>query len=248
MSTWVVPVLLHCGRTLRGWTRTPAVVANGFVMPVVMLSIVLLIFGQTIEAISAVDPVNRLVPLMIASAVLFAGIASAVALVTERRSGLHERFSTLPNPRLAPLLGRVCAEVVRALCSAVVVLALGVGLGFRSTPVGFVLILVLTACFALAIGTFITWIGMTASSPESVMAVTPLLMIMLFLNTGFVPLEGFPEAIRPVVAVNPLSAVAEAMIAAADGDLGPRALAGAAAWCLGLTALGAVLLARTRRP
>src|SRR5690606_8148070 len=101
MTTHRQTIWLHCGRTLRGWSRTPAVIANGFAMPILMLLIVLLIFGRSIETVSPVDPIARLVPLMVCAGVMFAAIASSVALVIERETGLLERFATLPNPSLA---------------------------------------------------------------------------------------------------------------------------------------------------
>lgn len=247
MTTHRQTIWLHCGRTLRGWSRTPAVIANGFAMPILMLLIVLLIFGRSIETVSPVDPIARLVPLMVCAGVMFAAIASSVALVIERETGLLERFATLPNPSLAPLLGRVLAEVVRGATSAVLVLIVGTALGFRSGPIGYLVIVLLAAAFAFALGTVMAWIGLTAKSPDSVMALTPLLMVLMFFNSGFVPLDAFPDLVQPFVRVNPLSVVSEAMtgFGASDGSLGE--LAAAVGWCLGLSVLGSWLLARALR-
>jgi len=240
-------IRLHCGRTLRGWSRTTAVVANGFVMPIGMLLIVLLIFGRSIEMVSSVDPIARLTPLMVCSGVMFAGVASSVALVVERESGLLERFATLPNPSSAPLLGRVVAEVVRGVASATLVLIVATAFGFRSGPVGYLVIVALAAAFAFALGAIMAWIGLTAKSPDSVMALTPLLMILMFFNSGFVPLDAFPDPVQPFVLVNPLSVVSEAMTGygASDGSVGD--LAAALGWCLALSVLGSWLLAGALR-
>lgn len=246
MSHPIQPVLLHCGRTLRGWSRTPAVVANGFIMPIAMLLIVLLIFGRSIEAISPVEPIARLVPLMISAGVMFAAIASSVSLVVERGAGLHDRFATLPNPPLAPLLGRVCAEALRGVATGALVLLVGTALGFRAGPFGYLGILALALAFSFALGTFTTWLGSTIATPEGVMALTPLLMILMFFNTGFVPLDSFPDSLQPLVRVNPLSAVTEAMTALGAGDATAGQLVGALGWCVGLVALGVALLARAR--
>lgn len=247
MNTLLRPIGLHCGRTLRDWSRTPAVIANGFAMPIIMLLIVLLIFGHTIEAISPTEPIARLVPLMVCSGVMFAAIASATALVTERDSGLLERFATLPNPPLAPLLGRICAEGLRGTASAILVLIIGTALGFRSGPLGYIGIVVFALLFAVALGTITTWIGTTAKTPESVIALSPLLMLLMFFNTGFVPLDGFPDAVQPLVRLNPLSAMAEAMIALGTDTVTWGNLAAAVGWCAGLAVIGLTFLARIRR-
>ncbi|WP_375002940.1 ABC transporter permease [Aeromicrobium sp. CTD01-1L150] len=244
MTSTLTPAWLHGRRILTGWTRTPAVLANAFVMPVLMLLIVLLIFGRAIETISPDPPITRLVPLMVCSGVMFAALSTATALVTERDDGLLDRFATLPNPPLAPLLGRVGAEVVRSCLSAVLVLIVGTVLGFRAAPWAYLVIVALAALLALGIGCMTTWIGLRAKSPEAVIALAPLMMLLMFFNSGFVPREGFPGPVQPLVRLNPLTAYTETM-ASSGSAVGHLVAAGV--WAVLLTTVGTLLLARARR-
>ncbi|MGP9722738.1 ABC transporter permease [Corynebacterium sp. AOP40-9SA-29] len=241
-------VALHAGRTLRGWSRTPAILAQALGMPVAMLLIITFMFGTAIEMATDRAAVQGLVPLMICTGPMFAGTTSAAGLVTERQDGLFTRFRTLPGARVSPLVGRVAAEVVRGTVGAVLVLMTGLFLGYRVDGLPGVLgILALSALVALAISCLLTWVGMVARTPEATVAALPVMMIMMFCNSGFMPVEGFPSYMQGVVQVNPLSAVVEAMdvcagTAAADGSVVPAVL-----WLLGAIAVGALLLTSAAR-
>lgn len=238
-------VLLHAGRTLRGWTRTPAIIVQSLGMPLVMLLTILLMFGTVIETATDRDAIQGLVPLMMTTGPMFAGAASAAGLVTERQEGLLTRFRTLPGPAVAPLAGHILAEALRGTLGAALILAVGVLLCYRvHHPVGVLGILALAALMSLAFSCVLTWVGMIATTPEATVAALPVMMILMFCNSGFMPVEGFPTWIRDVVRANPLSAVVEAMEACAGngGSVVP-----ALAWLCATVAVGLALVTAAAR-
>lgn len=242
-----VSALLHAGRTLRGWSRTPAVLIQSLIMPVAMLLTIAFMFGNTIEAVTGGSAVQGLTPLMLITGPMFAGTASAAGLVTERRNGLLTRFRTLPGPRIAPLAGRILAETLRGTVGAVLILLVGFLIGYRlDDPWGLLGVLGLAALVSLAFSSVLTWVGMVAATPEATVAALPVMMILMFCNTGFMPVEGFPSYMRGIVRNNPLSAVVDAMDACA-GNGGP--VLPAIIWTLALTVVGLTLLTlRMRAP
>lgn len=64
--------------------------------------------------------------------------------------------------------------------------------------------------------------------------------------TGFVPLDGSPDAVQPLVRLNPLTAVTETMTALGTGTVTAGQLVAAISWSVGLACLGLVLLVRPR--
>lgn len=246
MSTVTNTVLIHTGRTLRGWTCTPAILVQALAMPLGMLLVTVFMFGNAIEMATDRDSVEGLVPLMMTTGPMFAGTASAAGLVTERQTGLLTRFRTLPGPTAAPLVGRILAETLRGAFGAALILVVGFLLGYRVSGLwGVVGILALAALLSLALSSLLTWVGMVASTPEATVAALPVMMILMFCNTGFMPVEGFPSYMHTVVRINPLSAVVEAMDTCAGngGSVVPALL-----WLGGMVVIGLTLVTlRARR-
>lgn len=245
-ASFTSAVSLHAGRTLRGWSRTPAILAQSMGMPVAMLLIITFMFGNAIEMATDRPAVQGLVPLMICTGPMFAGATSAAGLVTERQDGLFTRFRTLPGVTVSPLIGRVLAEVVRGTAGAVLILVTGLLMGYRlENPLGILGILGIAVLVSLAFSCFLTWVGMVARTPEATVAALPVMMIMMFCNSGFMPVDGFPSYMQGVVRINPLSTVVEAMnVCAGTGGAGDSVVP-ALLWLVGAAAVGTLLLAAT---
>ena len=86
-------------------------------------------------------------------------------------------------------------------------------------------------------------IGLLASSPEATSQALALPVLILgMLSTGFVPESQFPDWIAPFVRNQPVSQFADAMRAFNDGTATADAVLPAVWWCIGLFAVGAVLV------
>lgn len=239
-------IALHAGRTLRGWSRTPAILVQSLGMPVAMLLIIAFMFGNAVEMATGRPAVQGLVPLMICTGPMFAGATSAAGLVTERQEGLFTRFRTLPGVAVSPLVGRVLAEVARGTVGAALILVTGLFMGYRlEGPLAVPGILALAALVSLAFSCFLTWVGMVARTPEATVAALPVMMIMMFCNGGFMPVDGFPSYMQGIVRVNPLSTVVEAMNVCAGTAGAGSSVVPALLWLVGAAAVGTLLLAAT---
>jgi oleandomycin transport system permease protein len=119
----------------------------------------------------------------------------------------------LPLARWAPMAGRITADLVKQAWSIVLLLGVGMILGFRvGTSVlhllaAFVLLLV----FALAFSWLSVLVGVLAKDPEQVQifGFTALFPIT-FVSNVFVPTETMPGWLQVVVDANPVSILAEA--------------------------------------
>ena len=137
----------------------------------------------------------------------------AVAQVTDMSTGLIDRFRSLPMSRWAVLAARSIAELLTQMIGAVVVVCVGLAIGWRvHTNAADVI-----AAFALALlfGYAFTWagicLGMTLRSPEAAQQTGFILFLpLMFISCAFVPIQGMPGWLQPVAEWNPMSAIATA--------------------------------------
>jgi ABC transporter DrrB family efflux protein len=231
--------VLCAGRNLRRLSRSPVTVVQSVAFPSLLLVVLLIAFGRviggTVEAYA-----GRLVPQLVVAAGAFGATGTGLAVFADRRNGMIERLRSLPIASSSFLVGTVTADAARALLAAVAMVAIGHLPGFRFSTgvvgvVGF---------FALAVvfGTVWAWaainLGLWARTAESVSSLMsgPVLMLF-FLSTGFVPADGFPSAVQPLVRANPLSCAVNALIGLSRGGPTLVPVLQTLAWTLALSAL-----------
>ena len=137
----------------------------------------------------------------------------AVALVTDMSTGLVDRFRSLPMSRWAALMARSIAELLTQIISTVVVVCVGLAIGWRvhTGPAEVI------AAFGLALlfGYAFTWagvcLGMALRSPEAAQQTGFIIFLPLtFISSAFVPIQGMPGWLQPIAEWNPMSALAAA--------------------------------------
>lgn len=242
---------IHTHRALLRTMRSPIVRVQTFVFPVMLLITMRLVFGETME-IALGDPdlaMQRTVPLMALSAALFGGFGAAAAMIGERNDGLLARLQSMPGSVAAMPTGRVAAEVLRTVASSIVLAVVGLFLGFRFDQgilgaLGFV---VVVALYGQAFGWLSTAVAARARSIEQLVPINTLYLAMLFLNVGFVPLDGFPGFLQPIVRQAPHSRAVEALVGMTAGGPILVPLLWTLAWIVALTAVFAPLATRRLR-
>jgi ABC transporter DrrB family efflux protein len=240
--------LLHAGRVFRRSLRMPEVVLQTVVVPVGLLFLLLAVFGEVVPTGTAAGLdrdtyASRLVVLMVLSSAVTGGIGSGTALIAERRQGLLSRFRTQPVPRVAPLAGRVLGDAARSLVGAVALVAVGHIIGFRFSagPLGALGFFGLALLYASAFGWLVTLVALRARSLETVHALNPLFVLLLFVNGALVPVDSFPGWAQPLVAAAPHTAAVDALVGLAGGGPLLHPMMAMLAWVVGLTAVFAPL-------
>lgn len=241
---------LQAGRVLRRSMRMRPVLIQTIVFPALLMAVLLVVFGEV--AASARTPgddvryVERLVPLMVLASALFGGLGSGASLVAERDAGLLARFATLPVHRASVLGGRVLGDAARTLLGAVVLVAAGHLAGFRFDrgALGAAGFFALVAVYGSAFSWLVTAVAVRARSYESVLALTPVLLVLFFLNDAVTPVDDYPAWMRPLVAVAPHSCAVRALLGLAHGGpvCGPVLLT--LAWSAGITAVAGPVAVR----
>jgi ABC-2 type transport system permease protein len=218
----VVQSWVQAGRLLTRFRRDRAVLMGSLVFPVCLLLVYQIVLDERVHKVTGVESVYGLVPVCAIISALFGSLGSGVGIAVERETGLLSRLWVLPVHRASALTGRLTAEAARALIGTVLITALGVTMGLRFAHgwlgalvyilVPSVLVFGFTAvAMALAIRsngrTVMTWLASVTVS-------------LAFVNPGTTPIGMFPEWLRPLVRLQPMSPPIQAMWALAhDGPI-----------------------------
>jgi ABC-2 type transport system permease protein len=231
-------VVSLAGRNLLRFTRSPQQAISAIVFPCLLLLILLAAFGDLVEATTGVGYLQQLVPLIVVASMVFGAAGSAIGVFTDMSGGFVQRLRTMSISNATVLGGRLAAELARTLLASVVVVAIGYAFGFR-----------FRAGVLAALG-FFAWaaiaVGVTGRNVESVGSALSLPgTLLLFLSSGFVPIQAFPDWAQPVVRANPLSCSTTALTALAEGGPTLWPVLQTIAWAVGLSVLFGVLALRS---
>ncbi|GGY18284.1 ABC transporter permease [Streptomyces xanthochromogenes] len=219
------------------------------VQPLVFFGIFYATFSGML-ADKGIDYGPSVTPTLVVQALMFIAIASAMALATDRGSGLFNRLRTMPISSSALGAARLLTVAVEAVISTVVIALVAHLAGFRFhegplAAIGFLLVAVL---FTMALAAVTATLGLTVRSQEALAACLYLPYLpLLVVSTGFVPANLFPGWLQPVVNVSPVSAVVEALRALSDSSTGTGRVWPALVWCAGLILLCGWTTARAFR-
>jgi len=183
---------------------------------------------------------------------IFGGISTAVGAQQDRTAGFDDRLRTLPMSSVAPLAGRILADLTRTLVTVVLVTAVAAIMGFRfhNGAVGVLVYVGVALIFAFGMSWLMVAIAMVSSSPEDAAAgINAIMLLLSFLSTGMVQLHDLPGWAQPVARINPVSHVLGAL---RDATTAGRPLRGfdawiTLAWAAGLTAVFGLLAVRRYR-
>jgi len=223
------------GRSLRHIMRSPDTIVTTTIMPIAFMLLFVYVFGGAINAGS--DPyVNYLLP-----GILLITIASGISytafrLFLDMKSGIFERFQSMPIARSSVLWAHVLTSLVANLISLGVVVLVALLMGFRSeaSVLAWLAVAGILIVFTLAL----TWIavipGLTAKSVDGASAFAYPLILMPFISSAFVPTATMPGPVRAFADNQPVTSIVNAI-----RDLLTRQPVNsdvwiALAWCVGI--------------
>lgn len=238
MSALVLQSRLQAGRLLRRWTREPVVLVQALIFPTFLLVVYQLVIGESIRTLTGSDSVYGLVPMCAIVGAMFGAIGAGAALPDERESGLLSRLWVLPVHRASALTGRLLAEAGRALVGSVLITAVGAAMGLRFQSwlgaVGFVFVPVL---MVIGFSTVIVAFGVKANGKNIITGLSTVCFLLLFFNSGMVPVDVFPGWLEPIVRAQPMSPAIETMRGLAGGGPVLWPTLQSLAWVVGLVAV-----------
>ncbi len=231
--------LILAGRGVRKIRRNPEHLVDVTVQPLLFLVMFSSLFGGAIAG-STGEYLRDLVPALLVPSVFIASLSAGVGLNSDARTGVFDRFRSMPIARCAPLAGAVLAGAVRYLVAIAVVLSAGTLLGFRvrtgipEVLAGGALLIVAGLCFC-----WITvFLGMILSQPDAVQGTAiAVFMPMIFASNVFVPSATMPGLLRTWSQVNPVSLLSDVLRGLLNGGPVAGPLTGSLIWCAAVAAV-----------
>lgn len=219
------------------------------ITPVLFLLMFTYLFGGAVAG-STSEYLHYLLPGVLVQSVLFTCVYSGVALNTDVTKGVVDRFRSLPIWRPAPLVGAVLGDTVRYALAAIVVVVLGVVMGYRpdAGAGGTVAAMALVLVFAFGLSWVFTCVGLVMRSPTAVMNTGFMALFpLIFLSNVFVEPSTLPGWLEGFVDVNPISHLVTATRELMDGGASAGEIGLVAAEAAALTAIFAPLTVRLYR-
>jgi ABC-2 type transport system permease protein len=182
------------------------------IMPIMFTLLFTYMFGGALAGSPEVY-IQFLLPGILVQTIVFITVYTGMGLSTDIQKGLFDRFRSLPMWQPAPILGALAGDLFRYSVASLVIISVGLLLGFRPAGgfVGILLAFALILLFAFSISWIWIIIGMKVKTPESVMTTSFLfLMPLTFASTIFVGLETMPAWLRGIVQHNPMTHLATA--------------------------------------
>ena len=223
-------------RNLIRSVRTPQMVLY-MIQPIMMLLLFRYVFGGAIK-VPGDNYTEFVVPAIFLLTVLVGAMTSAIGIAEDLKSGMVDRFRSMPMARSAVLTGRSLTDLIRSVISLAIMVGLGVLVGFRfHGDAGRILVgMLLILAFGYAFSWMNTAIGISAGDPESAQnaAIGPM-FILLFASNAIVPAAALPGWLQPFARNQPLGVTSSAVRELFTGGTASHDAWVSLAWSAGIT-------------
>ena len=231
-------------RNLLRIPRQPDLWTSFTIQPIMFVLLFVYVFGGAIQTPGYDDYADFLMPGIMAQTMAFGGFVTAIGLSDDLRKGLIDRFRSLPMARSAVLAGRTLADVATNAVSLVVIIVVGllVGFNFSTSPFEVAAGLGLLLLFGYAFSWIFAFIALYSSSPEGAQSLGFVVIFPItFASSAFAPTDSMPAAVEAFANANPFSTVVDASRALFVGSPAGNDVWGAVLWSIGLIVVFAAL-------
>jgi ABC transporter DrrB family efflux protein len=223
-------------RNLLRIVRTPRLLLIGSVQPALLLVVFRYVLGGAI-VIPGASYVDYVVPAIFIEAVLIGGMTTSIGLAEDLKSGIIDRFRSLPMARFAVLAGRTIADLSRSLLSLAIMVGLGLLVGFRfHAGAGSIIAgMALIVAFGYAFSWVYAAIGLATKDPETaqIAGILPFFVLM-FASNAIVPVATMPSWLQGFARNQPLSVTVAAVRALLEGGPTGQWVWQSLAWSAGI--------------
>jgi ABC-2 type transport system permease protein len=231
--------LIMIQRSSRHIIRNRDQLLGTFFQPIMFLVLFAAVFGGAIEKSlpPGVSYLTFLLPGIIVQTLAFGSTTTSIAVVNDLTKGIVDRFRSLPMHNLAVLTGHVISDLFRNGISTLVMIVVGLIMGFRSSAslTDWLLVAGLLMLFTLAFSWLSAIMGLLAKSVEGVQWFGFILVFPLtFASTAFVPADSMNKYLRAFAENQPFTQIVDAtralMLNQPIGNHGVLSVI----WCVGI--------------
>ncbi|WP_027630503.1 ABC transporter permease [Ruminiclostridium cellobioparum] len=223
------------GRSMRHIFRSMDTIITVCITPIAMMLLFVYVLGGAIQT-GTDNYVNYLLPGILLIAIASGISYTAYRLFMDMKSGIFERFHTMPIARSAALWGHVLTSLISNAISVVIIILVALIMGFRSSAgvLSWLAVAGILALFTLAL----TWIaaiaGLSAKSVDGAGAFSYPLIFLPFISSAFVPTDSMPPVVHAFAENQPVTSIVDAIRALLSGQPVGNDIWVALAWCSGI--------------
>jgi ABC-2 type transport system permease protein len=173
----------------------------------------LVVFGPIMARVRALPTggipyVAFITPGVILQSITFVSIFYGLTIVWERESGILKKLLTTPAPRIAIVLGRSSASIIRAFMQFLIITPIALLMGVRivPNPLYIILAIIVMAITAIGFSAFSVWIATFMKTRERFMGLGQArTMPLFFASNSIYPISIMPPIFREIALGNPLT-------------------------------------------
>jgi ABC-2 type transport system permease protein len=196
------------GRSLKHITRSVDTIITTAVVPIAFMLLFVFVFGGAIKHGSG-SYVSYLLPGILLITVASGISYTAYRLFLDMKTGIFERFQSMPIARSSVLWAHVLTSMVANLVSVVVVVLVALLIGFRSGAglLSWLAVAGIVIVFTLAL----TWLavipGLSAKTVDGASAFSYPLIFLPFISSAFVPTSTMPGPVQWFAEYQPVTSI-----------------------------------------
>lgn len=223
------------GRVLRYTTRSIDTIITVVAMPIMFMLLFVYVFGGAIHT-GSIRYVDYIVPGVILMCIASGVAYTAFRLNNDITKGIFGRFHSMPIAKSSILAGHVLTSVIFNAVSVALILAFALVIGFRpgaGIAAWLEIVGILLLC-TLALTSIAVMFGLLAKNAEGASAWSYVLLVLLFISSGFVPTDTMPRGLQVFAENQPMTPIIEAVRALMLGHRAGRSALLAVLWCIGI--------------
>lgn len=224
------------GRSIKHITKNLDQLLSVAFQPIMFMLLFRYVFGGAI-ATGGTSYVNYLVAGILVQTAAFGSTYTAVGVSTDLHRGIIDRFKSLPMNSSTVLIGHTVSDLVRNIVSSIIMVLVGLAVGFRPTAtfVEWLMVIGILLLFTFAFSWLSAILGLFAKSIEAVQWISFVFIFPLtFASSAYVPTEGMPAPLRIFAENQPVTQVIEAIRSLLVGTPMDHHAFYAVIWSLGL--------------
>lgn len=203
--------------------------------PIMFMLLFRYVFGGAINT-GDVTYVNFLFAGVLVQNAAFGASYTSIGVATDLQRGIIDRFRSLPMISSAVLIGHTTADLVRNLISGIILMLVGILVGFRPTAgvKEWLLVLIMFLLFTYAFSWLSAILGLLAKSIEAVQWISFVFIFPLtFASSAFVPASSMSKYLRIFAENQPITMVIESIRKLLNGQPYGSYYFKAVLWCVG---------------
>ncbi|MEI6237618.1 MAG: ABC transporter permease [Candidatus Saccharibacteria bacterium] len=207
--------LIITRRNLTRYIRLPRLLFFSVIQPIMFIVLFNYVFGGALISTIHVPGdkyIDYLLPGILVQLVMFGGVQTGIGLAEDMSNGIIDRFRALPMSRIAVIAGRTLSDTIRNLISSLIMISVGMLLGFRfhNGFWGAVLMVVVLLLFGFAFSWIFAFIGMMIKDAETAQLASFVFIFPLtFASAAFVTVQSMASWLQVFARNQPVTIVVD---------------------------------------